>query len=202
MYMSPFKILQKKIGLHEIPNPWGNLSPSCDLNFANNISKSDWTWHNLWTLLSINLKYKYFHISVDWLEFFIFKCICLHDCPKFSDLYKVFRLLENAFMKLPTLGMMWSLILHVKQPQKFLLHLPWKAFRKRFFYTFFGKTLCPYCTGKSCGSICSFNICKEVQITYWIWQKVLHDRIGHDLIINPPCRTAPQNFFPSAMKNF
>ena len=27
----------------------------------------------------------------------------------------------------------------------------------------YGGTLCPYSTGKSCGGICTLNICKEVQ---------------------------------------
>ena len=70
--------------------------------FTNNMSILGWTWHNLWNLLlTINFNYKYFHNSVDWSRLY-FKCISLYDCQKVQDcIATVFRLLENAFVKLP-----------------------------------------------------------------------------------------------------
>ena len=74
----------------------------CTANFTNKISRSSWTWHNLWKLLTINFRNKYFHNSVDWsgLNIFIFKCISLHEWQVLR--FTVFRLLENAFVKLPS----------------------------------------------------------------------------------------------------
>ena len=74
----------------------------CAVNFTNKISRSSWTWHNLWKLLTINFRNKYFHNSVDWsgLNIFIFKCISLHEWQVLR--FTVFRLLENAFVKLPS----------------------------------------------------------------------------------------------------
>ena len=40
--------------------------PICAVNFTNNISKSDWTWHSLWKLVTVNFRNKYFLNSVDW----------------------------------------------------------------------------------------------------------------------------------------
>ena len=52
--------------------------PICAANFTNKISRSSWPWHNLWKLLTINLRNKYFHNSLTG-QGFIFKCISLHD---------------------------------------------------------------------------------------------------------------------------
>ena len=137
-------------------------------NFTNNMSWSSWTWYNFWSLLTINFKCKYFHNSVDWsgLHLQVYFLSWLAKILTFKD----FRLLENAFEKLPTLGMIWSLISHVEQPlnkfshlelarKNFIPHLPWKAFRKRSLDILWRETLCPCSTGKSCGSICSLNVC-------------------------------------------
>ena len=48
--------------------------------------KGNWTWLDLWNLLTINVKDKYFHNSKDWLEF-IFKCVSHYCQGKFSDLH-------------------------------------------------------------------------------------------------------------------
>ena len=161
MNRSPFKILQKNIGLHEIPDPWGNLSPICDVNFTNNMSKSDWTWQNLWDLLTINFKYRYYYTSLDWSGLFIFKCISLHGCQKFLDLYKIFRLLENAFVNLPYL---WhDLIINLPcrtAPQNFSPICYKKLLEKgpSILHTYFGETLFPCSNGKLCGNIRSLHI--------------------------------------------
>ena len=72
----------------------------CAVNFTNKISRSSWTWHNLWKLLIIRFREKYFDNSADWsglcLEVYIPSWL-----PKISW-FTVFRLLENAFVKLPS----------------------------------------------------------------------------------------------------
>ena len=40
--------------------------PISGANFSNNISVSHITWHDLWNHLTINLKDKYFHNSIEW----------------------------------------------------------------------------------------------------------------------------------------
>ena len=75
-------------------------SPIFAANFTNNMSRSGWTWYNLWNLLINNFKYKYFHNSVDWSGLYL-QVYIPSWLPKNSRLYTVFRLLQNAFMKLP-----------------------------------------------------------------------------------------------------
>ena len=141
-------------------------SPICVVNFTNNMSRSGWTWHKLWNILTIYFKYKYFHNSAHWsgryLELYIpwwlVKVLRFNIC----------RLLENSFVKLPRLCP--DLIINPLcrttpqqicscriAPEKFILHLPWKAFRKRSLNTLWGDTI-PCSTGKLCGSTCSLNI--------------------------------------------
>ena len=127
-----------------------------------NIS-SDWTWHNLWSLLAINFKYKYFHNSVGWSGLYLQVYIpsWLAKMLKFT----VFRLLESAFGKLrcPCNDLIIN-ILHVEQlSKKFVPNFPWKAFRKRSLHTLWGETLCSCSTGRWCGGICSLNIWKEMR---------------------------------------
>ena len=43
----------------------------CAVNFTNKISRSSKPWHNLWKLLTINFRDKYFHNSVDWSGFYL-----------------------------------------------------------------------------------------------------------------------------------
>ena len=94
---------------------------------------------------------------------FIFKCISLHDWKK-TLRFTVFRLLENAIVKLPC--HYHDLIINPPcrtVPQKiytkqFVPCLPWKASP----HTLWVETLCPCSIGKSCGSV-SLNICKKVK---------------------------------------
>ena len=127
------------------------------------MSRSGWTWHNLWNfLLTINFKYKYFHNSVDWSGF-IFKCISLHDCQKFQDYIQSLDYWKMHLWNSPTLGMIWLLIPHVERPPKNCPLSSMKSIYKKVPPFFWGKTLCPCSTGKSCGDICSLNICKEMR---------------------------------------
>ena len=123
------------------------------------MSKSDWTWRNLWNfLLTINFKYEYFHNSVDWSG------LCLQVyipswLPKKSRLYTVFRLLENAFVKLPH---PWhNLIINppLRTPTQFFLHLPWNVFIKRSLHVFRGRNYALAPLENHVGGICSLNIC-------------------------------------------
>ena len=132
----------------------------CAVNFANNTSRSGWTWCNLWNLLTINVKYKYFHKSLDGPKFYLQVYILswLVNNLRFT----VFRLMESAF--LTPLRPWHDLIINppcrtalpITFPKKFVPHLPWKAL-------WWGETLCPSSIGKSCRGICFFNICKELQ---------------------------------------
>ena len=73
--------------------------PICAVNFTNKISRSSWTWHNLWNLLTINFRNKYFYNSVDWSQLYLQVYIpsWLANVLRFT----IFRLLGNAFVKLP-----------------------------------------------------------------------------------------------------
>ena len=71
----------------------------CALNFINKISRSSWTWQNLWKLLTIHFRNIYFHNSVDWSGLYLQVYI-----PSWFAkilILTVFRLLENALVKLP-----------------------------------------------------------------------------------------------------
>ena len=68
----------------------------------------------------------------------------------------------------PTLGMIWSLFLQVEKPPKICYPSARKCIYKKVPPYLLGETLCPCSTGKSCGSICSLNICKEVQYLQWL----------------------------------
>ena len=138
--------------------------PICTANFTNKISRSSWIWYNLWKLLAINFRNKIFHNSVDWsgLNIFVFKCISLHEWQVLR--FTVFRLLENAFVKLPS------------PYHDLIINLPCRAIpnkiaqnnlspichKKASLHTLSGETLCPCSIGKSCGGA-SLNICKKVQ---------------------------------------
>ena len=135
--------------------------PIYTVNFTNKMSGSSWTWHNLWKFLTNNLRNKYFHNSVNWSGF-IFKCISFMIGKSFQ--ITAFRLLENAFVKLPCPH--HHLIINPPcrtfsqwiSPKQFVFHLPCKAS----LHTLWGETLCPWSIGKSCGGV-SHNICKKVQ---------------------------------------
>ena len=72
--------------------------PICAVNVIHKISRSSWTWHDLWKLL-INFKKIYFQNSVDWSELYI-QVYITSWLAKILTL-TVFRLLEHAFVKLP-----------------------------------------------------------------------------------------------------
>ena len=55
----------------------------CGVNFSNNILIPYIAWHNLWNLLTINLKDKSFHYFIEWTTF---KLGFNHGCEKFSNL--------------------------------------------------------------------------------------------------------------------
>ena len=126
------KVLQKKIGFawnlqplrHSVQRVFFlcNLSPTCAINFTNNMSRSGLTWQNICNLLTIKFKHKYFHKFVDWPGLYL-QVYILHDSQNF------------------------------KISLQFLDY--WKMY---------------------------------------LWNSPVHD-----LIINLPCRTALQNFSPSAI---
>ena len=137
--------------------------PICTINFIN-MSRSGWTWHNLWNFLTINFKYKYFH---KFGQGCIFKCISLHDWKNEN------RLLKNAFVKLrpPPPPLAWSdhveshVIPHVEQPPNKLPPIcDEKLLEKGPSILYNMGTLCPCPTGKSSGGMCSLNICKECRL--------------------------------------
>ena len=125
---------------------------------------------NLWNLLTINFKFKDFHISVYWSGLY-FQVNIPSWLAKILE-FTVFRLLENAFVKLPR---PWhDLIItstcrtapRLNLPPIFVLYLPRKAFRKRSLHILWGETPCKCSTGKSCRGICSLIICKEVRTKF------------------------------------
>ena len=73
----------------------------CAVNFANKISRSSRTWHSLCKLLTINFRNKFFHSYVDWSGL----CCQVYIPSWLAKVLRltVFRLLENAFVKLPCL---------------------------------------------------------------------------------------------------
>ena len=78
-------------------------------NFPNNISRWGWTWHNLWNIVTVNLKEWFFHNSINWSRFYlqVYNSRLLGKIFRFT----VFRLLGNAFVNLSLpLGTNWSLI--------------------------------------------------------------------------------------------
>ena len=93
--------------MHEISNPrdivykgiFETQYPICDVNFRNKISTSSWTWQKLWKLLTINFRNKYFYNSIDWLGLYL----QVHIPSWLAKIlrFTIFRLLENAFVKLP-----------------------------------------------------------------------------------------------------
>ena len=116
------------------------------------------------TFETFNFNYKYLHNCLDWSGFYIYK---------FQNIYTLFRLLKNEFVKLPH---HWhDLIINppcrTSPLPKIVPCLPRKAFRKKSLHTFFffweggggvGETLCFRSIGKWCSDICSLKICEEV----------------------------------------
>ena len=90
---------------------WCNLSSTYPVNFTNNMSRSGWTWRNIWNLLTINFKYKYLHNTVNWSGLYLQVYI-----P--SWLTNVSRFIWLPFLDYwkkhlwnpSTLGMIWLLI--------------------------------------------------------------------------------------------
>ena len=136
------------------------------VNFTNNTSRPGWTWCNYWKPLTINFKNKSFHNFVDWFELYFQMYITLWLAKILR--FTVFRLLENAFVELVLpyhdliINPPCRTALYKFAPQNIVPHLQWKAFRKRPLRISWGKTLCFCSTGKSCGGMCSPDICKEV----------------------------------------
>ena len=142
------------------------LSSIWAVNFTNNTSRPGWTWYNYWKLLTINFKNKSFHNSVDWFELYLQLYITLWLAKILR--FTVFRLLKNAFVELVlpyhdlVINPQCRTALHKFAPQNIVPHLRWKAFRKRPLHISWGKRLCSCSTWKSCGGMCSPDICKEV----------------------------------------
>ena len=115
MNRSPFKKLQKGAGFawnpqllrHSAEDVFRMQSSVCTVNFTN-VSRSDWTWGNLWNFLTINFRYKYFH---NFGQGFICKCIYFPRLAKWKIITEK-CIGENS----PALDMTWSLIPHVGQP--------------------------------------------------------------------------------------
>ena len=59
--------------------------PISGVNVSNNILIPHIIWHNLWNLLTINLRGKSFHNSIEWSRRF-FKWLSHHGCENVSDL--------------------------------------------------------------------------------------------------------------------
>ena len=95
-------------------------APICAVSFPSNISVSGRSWHNLWNLLTIKLKNKSFHNSIDLSGLYLKMYIpsWLEKIIRFT----VFRLLKSAFAKFPRHDMIWSLILHVKHQLSISFH--------------------------------------------------------------------------------
>ena len=100
---SPLKMFKKRRpAVHEISNPRGIVRRRWFSNsipylwcllfkwYINNPGQGkqegNWTWLDLWNLLTLNFKDKSFHNSNDWLGF-IFKCVSHHGWAQFSDLH-------------------------------------------------------------------------------------------------------------------
>ena len=137
--------------------------PICALNFINKISRWSWTWRDFWKVLAINFRNIYFHNSVDWSGLYL-QVYIPSWLAKILAL-TVFRLLENAFVKLPCpyhdliINPPCRIVPQYICPKQFLPNLPWKAS----LHTLQAKhALCPGSIGKSCGGL-SVNICKKVQ---------------------------------------
>ena len=132
----------------------------CAINFTNNTSRSDWTWHNLRNfLLTITFKYKYFHNSVDRSGLIFFRVYSVYPFMIGKNFKIYIQFLDYWKMHLwnsPTLGMIWSLIHQYRIVPKICKSIP-----KKVPPCFFGgETIYPCSTGKSCGGICShFILC-------------------------------------------
>ena len=113
--------------------------PICAVSFANKISRSSWTWHSLWKLLTINFRNKYFQNFVDWSRTGLYLQVYIPSWVTKVLRFTVFRLLENAFVKLHCLY--HDLIINppcrkVPQricPKQFAPHLPCTASRHNLF---------------------------------------------------------------------
>ena len=126
--------------MHEIPKPWGEEGVFqmqyliCALNFTNNISETDLIWHNLWKLLTINFKNKYFHNPVDWSELYL--QVYIPSWFSKNSRFPGFWLLENAFVKFPCplhdlmINPLWITLPQKICQENFFPYLPWKASRK------------------------------------------------------------------------
>ena len=137
--------------------------PICVVNFTNKISRSSWPLHNLWKLLTINFRNKYFHNSVDWSGL----CIQVYIPSWLANIlrFTVFRLLKNAFVKLPCpyndrINNPPYLTSPINLPKTICPPSAMKIFPA------WGEALCPCSIGKSCWGV-SLNICKKVQNKTW-----------------------------------
>ena len=79
-----------------------------------NQHQGNWTWNNLWNLLTIRFKNKSFHNSIEWSWLNLQVNIITPWLGKFFR-FSVFRLLENAFIiyetsPQPSGDMIWPLV--------------------------------------------------------------------------------------------
>ena len=143
-------------------------SPICTVNITNK-SRSGWTRHNLWNLLTINFKNKYFH---NFGQGFICKCISLHDWKNEK------WLLKNLFVKLPH---PWhELIINppCRTPPTRPIPIPnklspiWQKGPSILYGGHYPLAPLENHVGIYAPSVFAWKR------KYWIWQKRLHDRIG------------------------
>ena len=89
-----------------VPNPWDIVfrgrfflmeSTICAVIFTNDISSSNWTWQNLWNLLTINFNYKCFPNYVHWSGLYLQVYIPSWLAKTLG--ITSFRLLQNTFVK-------------------------------------------------------------------------------------------------------
>ena len=90
-------------------------TPLYSVNFMT-VSRSGWTWHNLWNLLTINFKYQYFH---KFGQGFTFNCIFLYEWKNEKWISK------NVFVKNPR---PWHDNLIINSPCRTAQFVPKKIF--------------------------------------------------------------------------
>ena len=127
------------------------------------ISRSIWIWHNPSKLLTSNFNNKYFHNSVDWSRIYLQVYILSWQAKVLR--FTVFRLLKNAFVKLPCpyndrINNPPYLTSPINLPKTICPPSAMKIFPA------WGEALCPCSIGKSCWGV-SLNICKKVQNKTW-----------------------------------
>ena len=158
--------------------------PICAVNFPSNMLKSDRTWHDLWNFLTINLKNKSFHNSIDSTGIYL-QVYIPSRLAKFLW-FTVSRFLESAFVKLPhpwhdlIINPLCGTGIPHKFAQKSLFpHVLWKSFLKKKVPPCFSGDTMPLLYWKImwgyafpqylqiCGLKSTYRICAKMRIVGW-----------------------------------